>query len=282
MKKYFQCSKDTLTHDSNCYFGQCLYDSRSVFNPPAPLQQQQQSNLIILINLNNVWYTVKPEFRDRIGGIFLSKSLSVEKLNHNDVCRRHRNTYQIYSYSHSITKKTFLQHAPLFNELINDDNHLNKVFIVHYYKGTILGHTVDFRQRQHKINKRCTVTALCNYANNTNIACGETTKPKNTKDRCFCIEHTNEELRTTKVQPLGITNCKNNLEIVLRSLGLYQKFFHELNFCSIISLFAFDIETTYERTIYEHYNTGIYNDHHHVECGNIKGMLLLMLLLLTN
>ena len=237
-----------------------MFDSRSCFNPP-------QANQVILCQLNNIWYTVKKDFINQIGGLFIAKSISIEKLSPNIKELENSNVYQIHSYSHRIYKNTFL--VPTTTTPSNNNN----VLIVHFYKGAILGHTVDFRQKQHNINnKRCTIKALLTYVNNKNIAVEEIPKVDGNNKTCFCLEHTNEDLRKTKVQPLGVVNCQKNLEISLRSLGLFSKFEEELHFCSIISIFSFDIETSYSKTIYETHNTGIYSENH-IECGNLKGRL---------
>lgn len=214
---------------------------------------------MVLIQLcNNDWYTVKPQYINQIGGIFLTKSISIEKM----TTLLRPNLYQIYAFSHRLYNKTFLQKQ---TTLLNNEPPM----IIHNYKGAILAHKIDFRPKQP--HRRCTIQALCTYAKNSNITVKE--KPKlNNMDTCPCIEHTNEDLRKTKVKPLGIDNCQKNLEILLRSLGLFDQYKEVLNFCSIIALFSFDIETSFTKTIHPNIPSGIYSENQQ-DCGNIKGML---------
>ena len=70
-------------------------------------------------------------------GIFLKKLISIEKM----TTSLPPNLNQIYAFSHRLyKKKLFTNQSPLMNNELP--------IIIHYYKGDILGHKVDFSLKQ--------------------------------------------------------------------------------------------------------------------------------------
>ena len=223
------------------------------------------SSLIILINIQNNWYSVDPKFAHAIGGLFLAKSLAVEQFSLQENTQNY-NIFQLFSYSHRIYKNTFI-----VKQISNNDK---PSIIIHWYKNKLLKHTVDLRQRQHNLNRRCTIKKIQSFLINNEIIKVDNKKASiDNSKKCLCVNFSNNTLQKTKVEPLGIVDCNRNLETNLKTLGLYKSFEKAINFCSKISLFSFDIETTYTRfTAANSTSTGIYSNDNNL-CGNIKGIL---------
>lgn len=233
-------------HSKECFYGITLADTRDLLN------HNSRPNLII-IYLNNKWWLVNSQYISQIGGLFFSKTLSSETIDHQTL-KNISNCFQTYSYTNQMSNKAFT--TPItYNK--NSDR-----FYAHYYKTKILIHKVinDFKTSKF----RCTISAIKEHISNNNNLIESSNSIIDT-NACPCVSFPKQHFKDIKTEPIGFKNVKNNLEILLNSLGLYKTFGKELKLCSLLAIYAFDIETEYSPTVHTsdetlNQSTGFVND----------------------
>lgn len=155
------------------------------------------------------------------------------EINQNDL--KNFTLYQLFTFTSKLTKKTF-------TTLLNEEKSSNKWFIPQLIRNKLFLHELSGKPIWNTM--RCSVNPILKQINRDSNDQIKDQQEKNTSDHnlmCPCTDFTFQSFSETKCKPIGIQNCKTNLEILLRSLGLYDMYSEELKFCSILSLAAFDI-----------------------------------------
>lgn len=152
-----------------------------------------------------------------------SFSIQPEQLNNYNICT-------VHTFTTALTKNSFIS-------IINQTSS-STWFVPQLRQNSIYLH--ELKKSPSFISKRCNVKLLYDH-----IKCNSKPLIQNVNtvynNLCPCTQFSYESLLKTKCSPIGKQNCKNNLQILLQSIGLYTKYQSELTWCSHLSMVSFDI-----------------------------------------
>ena len=209
------------------FLGFSLFDNRTY----KYLNLIKQSSLLI-IKIQTKFYSIKTDFHKEVNGIFLPPHpqlsiISIEEIDN-------YNVYTKFNYSKSVQN---LQTTKNLTFKINN-NPTKPSVIAHFCNNTLYIYPLT-ETIKHYTNTRCNLAPLIETIKIET----ELSVPPFSLDtsKCPCLSFNKESFNATKSEPIGISNVNNNLELLLKSLGVYTTFKEVLTFCSAASFVSFDI-----------------------------------------
>lgn len=201
-----------------------IFDSRHPF--------LHNSSIITISFINNQWF--------RMSNNYISDAalLNCSQIQHSFPVTPNKlklfNLVALHTYTTHITQKTYLT-------LLNKTQS-SQWFVPQLRRHSIVLH--QLKKTPQLISKRCDVSICFKKIKNVQANTSLPLPKLAPNDSCLCTQFSYQSLLNTKCQPLGKLNCNTNLETILKSLGLYQKFINELTFCSNLAMLACDIGTS--------------------------------------
>lgn len=162
--------------------------------------------------------------------VYLPPNLVINSFEVQKIELQQFNLIQIFNYTRQFTQKSFC----VWLNKINDSNIW---FMPQFYGNRIILH--ELAKVPIYKHTRCSANILKDIIRISDSSTKENISISNHK--CLCTNFKMDSLSKTKCTPIGVVNCKSNLEIILSTLGLYDLYKEELTFCSKISLISFDI-----------------------------------------
>ena len=209
------------------FLGFSLFDNRTY----KYLNLIKQSSLLI-IKIQTKFYSIKTDFHKEVNGIFLPPHpqlsiISIEEIDN-------YNVYTKFNYSKSVQN---LQTTKNLTFKINN-NPTKPSVIAHLCNNTLYIYPLTETIKPYT-NTRCNLAPLIETIKIET----ELSVPPFSLDtsKCPCLSFNKESFNATKSEPIGISNVNNNLELLLKSLGVYTTFKEVLTFCSAASFVSFDI-----------------------------------------